>query len=509
MIKITLTLKARVTVTPHSDTDHLAFYSHALGFDPSDIRGDEVQARCPFHNDDRPSLSVNIKTGLWKCYAGRCGLGGNRATFEKYLKEGAGTPQVEITPEVVRSQHEIFIRSDAPLKYVKEKRGISEHAISKYQIGFDGERILIPIFKDGKPVNFRRFKRPGGTGDKVLNMKGMGAAAIFPEQVLKDNTEILLCEGEWDAMVANEHGFHAVTLTGGAGTFPVDLASYFLGKDIVIAYDCDPAGRKGAKTAGTILARVAKRVRVLDLELGDKGEDISDWFLKFNRNADGLKEKISKAPNFKSRTKATPKKDIPIEVLSVHLSDVGSGKYVYHRVEMTIHIAGKDTAPYVLPGEISWDCEMGEKLCHICNLSSHNGQMVTKIDETMPDELLEMLNTPRMIVDKIIRRAAGIPEKCPRPTSIIQKWYNLEIVRAIPDLDFAYEGRTYTIRTMFYRGHGIQPNHTYDVIGVAVPDPNTQIATVVVYKLKESEDTLSQFQVTPEFLEQQKIFQVA
>jgi DNA primase len=39
----------------------------------------EVQGLCPFHDDHRPSLSVNIKTGLFRCFA--CGVGGDVFTF--------------------------------------------------------------------------------------------------------------------------------------------------------------------------------------------------------------------------------------------------------------------------------------------------------------------------------------------------------------------------------------------------------------------------------------------
>ncbi len=34
-------------------------------------------ARCPFHNDRQPSLSIHRWKGTWKCFAG-CGAGGVR-----------------------------------------------------------------------------------------------------------------------------------------------------------------------------------------------------------------------------------------------------------------------------------------------------------------------------------------------------------------------------------------------------------------------------------------------
>src|SRR5215210_1463608 len=37
-------------------------------------QGDQAKLPCPFHDDDRPSCSVNLGKGLWHCFAG-CGAG--------------------------------------------------------------------------------------------------------------------------------------------------------------------------------------------------------------------------------------------------------------------------------------------------------------------------------------------------------------------------------------------------------------------------------------------------
>ena len=37
------------------------------------MRGEEYSAKCPFHSpDNKPSFSINVKTGLWQCYAESC-----------------------------------------------------------------------------------------------------------------------------------------------------------------------------------------------------------------------------------------------------------------------------------------------------------------------------------------------------------------------------------------------------------------------------------------------------
>jgi DNA primase len=44
-------------------------------------QGDQTKVRCPFHDDARPSCSVNLAKGLFHCFAGGCGASGNVLDF--------------------------------------------------------------------------------------------------------------------------------------------------------------------------------------------------------------------------------------------------------------------------------------------------------------------------------------------------------------------------------------------------------------------------------------------
>jgi len=44
-------------------------------------RGSERRAHCPFHDDEEPSLSVNIEKGVFNCFAASCGEKGNVLEF--------------------------------------------------------------------------------------------------------------------------------------------------------------------------------------------------------------------------------------------------------------------------------------------------------------------------------------------------------------------------------------------------------------------------------------------
>ena len=50
------------------------FAAEGLRLRVRDARGPWRSARCVFHDDTRPSLSVNIETGAYRCFA--CGASG-------------------------------------------------------------------------------------------------------------------------------------------------------------------------------------------------------------------------------------------------------------------------------------------------------------------------------------------------------------------------------------------------------------------------------------------------
>ncbi len=61
--------------------DIKAFYTSEIPSMKSNSSG-MVQAHCPFHNDSKPSLSINLNTGQFKCF-GECNKSGS--IFDFYM----------------------------------------------------------------------------------------------------------------------------------------------------------------------------------------------------------------------------------------------------------------------------------------------------------------------------------------------------------------------------------------------------------------------------------------
>src|SRR5437899_9183879 len=101
-------------------------------------------------------------------------------------------------------------------------RGVTDILIDFHLIGWNGNRITIPIFnREGELAFFKLAKDPEDKtlGPKMMTTPGAYAELYGWDLVLKKPQQIIICEGEFDRLVLEAKGFCAVTSTGGAGVF--------------------------------------------------------------------------------------------------------------------------------------------------------------------------------------------------------------------------------------------------------------------------------------------------
>src|SRR5271157_75203 len=67
----------------------------------------EVKVRCPFHDDQNPSMSVNIERGVWQCHAG-CGGGGLLEFEMKFTGCDLDTAEAHVAELVGHKQASFF-----------------------------------------------------------------------------------------------------------------------------------------------------------------------------------------------------------------------------------------------------------------------------------------------------------------------------------------------------------------------------------------------------------------
>ena len=185
-------------------------------------------------------------------------------------------------------------------KYL-DARGIPDALIHKHLLGWNGQRITIPIpDRTGKFTFFKLAKDPDDKSGspKMLATRGAHAELYGWERVLsKPPEQILICEGEFDRLVLEGQGFAAVTSTAGAATFRPEWAEALREiPKVFICFDNDAAGRAGAERVSRLIPQ-AKLVRLP--EEVDEGGDVTDFFVRLGKSRKeflGLIEAAERSP---------------------------------------------------------------------------------------------------------------------------------------------------------------------------------------------------------------------
>lgn len=199
------------------------------------------------------------------------------------VKKRAKTITVSLPPEQVDLWHSSLPENIK--EWLVNERGLVSEIISQAKIGWDGERITIPISDGNGGWLFTKSRTPPGSLKEPRYKYPAGAkSALYGLEAIKDSKTVVIAEGEFDSLILRSRGIAAVSSTGGAGTFEPEWADIFKAiPSVFITYDNDLAGKNGAIKVGKLIPH-AKIVQ-LPAEVGEKG-DVTDFFMKLDKDAD-------------------------------------------------------------------------------------------------------------------------------------------------------------------------------------------------------------------------------
>lgn len=513
-------------LTPEDIED---FYSQYLMFDDATrvTQRDgsvELTTRCPFHQDENASFSVNLKKGLYKCHAGHCSQSDGGSIYQfyahvkevdianardhlhnQYRKEVKKLKDFPVTEENVESWHNALMANKVMLDFLHKNCLYTIYTIQQFELGWDGTRITIPIRINNQLVNVRKYAPSSKVKDKVIGVRGFNTACLWPLDNL-DNEEVFLFEGEKDCMLANQLGLPAVTVTGGAGSFSIEWRKYFIDKDVIICYDIDPAGVEGAEKVASMLAGAAKSVKILKLPLKEPANaDFTDFILQRNT--------IQSFHNLVEKTEEIEQKDstyvdIKDDVADTTLEKASYDGYYFQRLRMKVRVLGKDLAPFIIPRVLKASCSDGKKQkCFGCGLTRYKNLTTSiTLDETRP-ELLSFLNCSTSQQRVILRQSFNIAGQCNTFNVIQEEHQYVEEITCIPYIDEQSFDEEYIRRTVYVVNSKLETNRDYEVEALTVPDPRTQHLVHIVYKARPCETSIEEFKMTEELYEQLKVFQ--
>lgn len=497
-----------------------------VGLDFKVANEDEVKTRCPFHDDKNPSCAVNIRKNVFKCHAAGCGADGDIVTLlAKVLKTTRRVMWADLSTRydfeeskvidssVVERWHE-SIWAAAPMLKELYARGITDAMIREHRLGFDGHRIMIPVYNAaGFVVNVRQYL-PGAPGpEKMRNKRGHSKMRLYPIAQLKYET-IIICGGEMKAIVTaallNAHGIGAITATAGEGNWETEFNKSFMGKRVYVCYDIDAGGRKGADSLCARLKKDVKWIGRIDLPLDvDKYPhgDVNDYVGQEHKTDDDFIDLIEATDEWVSEAEfAKPDTD---DVIVLHVSDASKAEYTGKRICVKGNVAAIDTAPYVIPKKLTVTCERNQEGCSQCPVFVETPDAVGRVTLTLRPEspaILDMVAMPKKVQRDALIEGLKMPT-CKSVDFTPVEYYNVEDVRLSPQLEIGSRGIDDVLQPALCVGHGLETNASYEFTGRMFPHPKTQQSILLISKATPTLDTLSTYQPAADELEPLKIFQ--
>lgn len=272
--------------------------------------GPWLRGRCPMHQDKTPSWAMSLVEqqihgqtlypGYWKCFAS-CGCG----SLETLIARVSGWPENEVrkklrtrydpqpSTEVPETINEIMVQTweaallpnyvphpEIALDYLKN-HAINSETWKRARVGCEqsGEVVCFPVFdRDGKTILTVKKRLLGKTKAKMISGKGRGSWP-YPLWMLESKTQLVVCEGEADALALHSYGVNAVTCTSGCGGWTMEMLGGVIAMleatEVVLIADNDKAGTKAkAAFAQELKRHGVEKIRVVKF---DGAKDISEW----------------------------------------------------------------------------------------------------------------------------------------------------------------------------------------------------------------------------------------
>jgi len=300
-------------------------YLHSKGVETKQATGPNVHTACWYCGESpgkRGRLYINVDPnaeppGLFTCFL--CGRRGGLNAIKKHFGDPITDSKVERFSEVHRVRQAAAVYYHANLaehpeivQYLQTDRGLTEETIKKHQLGYaDGgllefllekkydlddikgtalvqerngklvdfldDAITIPYIASGSVVNIRGRKMSGET--KYLTPP-KSTTRLFNTDALFQADQIVVTEGEFDALLLEQMGYAAVGCPG-ANVWQDSFTQYTASaKRVYIVFDNDSSGRAGLEKIQEQIGHRARGTTVPPLHGPEDHNDISDWILQ-------------------------------------------------------------------------------------------------------------------------------------------------------------------------------------------------------------------------------------
>lgn len=486
----------------------------------------ETRGYCALHEDPdtsrTPSASYNFTGGKFMCFS-RCG-GFGIGTVWRMVEEGQvpekrqgkprdelaerrkrrrkaeGVAQVQLpTEDQLQGWCDRLVGNRNVLDELLQKRGLNKTTVRRYKLGWDGERVVIPVRDPlGQLVNVRRYKL-GAKVNKMVNWPGYGDATLWGMDALK-YPRVFLQEGEMDALLQRQYRFPSLSSTAGAGTWLPEWNVHFAGKIVYITYDVDQQGEQGARKVANNLRNVADQVFIVKLPLTVPGSDQTDYYVNQGYGRQNFIDLCKATPPYRDR-KVSRNRAVA-EVPEVRMRESFDPELVDKPVSMVATVSGRSATPTALPRSYVLNCgqDWQKTRCNTCPMNErwggeHKGEVAA--DDRL---LLQMMDLSDKDRRGQLLHSLEVPSTCPKVEVELTAQWRVDELAIIPNIDDADEGEgEQVLRRVFNvteAGKLTPVNTTARLTGVSTPSPKSGHVVFQSWGFEETKTSLDRFEMT-------------
>lgn len=244
--------------------------------------------KCQGHHKDRETFSVNLDTGVFKCFRASCDYHGH---FVELARDFGFRLEDDSQKKYRKLPQKKIETKPKAIEYL-ESRGISAEVARRYNITTrkDNEKILVfPFYDDQGVLQFVKYRKTDYDKSRDKNKEWCEAETmpiLFGMAQCEDFTRLVITEGQMDSLSLATAGIkNAVSVPTGATGFTWlancwDWINRF--EEIVVFGDCE----KGKITLiETLEKRLKKKVKCVRMEDYLCEKDANDILRKYGPDA--------------------------------------------------------------------------------------------------------------------------------------------------------------------------------------------------------------------------------
>lgn len=476
----------------------------------------EAKVSCFMHADGgTPNLGINV-SGVGHCFS--CGgkfkdILGFAFLWNKHTAKELSYDNIVKSlyhkyvhpiadPALVNRWHKNLLKNPTKQKELQSVKMIDLDDIEKHKIGYDPDtnRFTVPIttsegwVHDIRKISIdkgNKFKNMPLDGHEAKDKKARGelthgkGSRLFPIANM-NKQQVIVCEGEWDAIMLDKHGFNGVS-AGGITNWNQEV--YRLkGKDVIVMFDNDVKdnganpGQEAAEKMCDKIYYIAKSVKNVVLPKGD----VSDFF-----EDGGTAEALSQMIGASQEPILEPEEEKIIKVPTI--ASLQSDKYYGKRVAVDCKLTGESEDHYTIPKDWALICDQGAgNSCNECPMNKSQGRIQGRIEPGSVEALEMIEEKDANIIGKIRKENGNIP-KCSRLRYERETVSNLHTVSISPTMQRDNKATEVDRLIVWNTCERLETNAEYTFTGRVTHDPLTQKTVFIIEEAKQKELSFRSF----------------